>query len=188
MEKMDCLTPLHHNFHYNQSSNEVDHRFIIFVIVFLRAPVYYQYMMYSGSHSAMCRLVIGILFLASLALQVKVVYACQLMEGIPLESCCCEEMAVNDCLGEDDGSNEKITSEPCCNIIVTPNEDASLSKSNAAIPPDKGYLKTPYSFSFIPVANNLVPASVSDRHLVRRTDITGHNGTEIYLLTQRFRE
>lgn len=132
----------------------------------------------------------SVLLLASLILQVNLVYACQLMKGMPQEACRCEEMGVNHYTrGDDCGQREKVElEEPCCRVTVTPREDTSLAKSVTVVPPAKVYLKTFHPVFLIPVAELTVPVRKTGPFHGTNAVYAELSGSEIYLLTQRFRE
>lgn len=143
-----------------------------------------------GSNNLQRCLTTGILFLATLALQVEVVYACRMLAGMPQGSCCCEETTVNGCDRKVNGNKSEGSKpeQPCCRVTVAPGQKASLSMTAAAIPTEKTFLKTPPPFFLHPISNNVVAVPNSDRHPALNNDPAARRGAAVYLLTQRFRE
>jgi hypothetical protein len=130
----------------------------------------------------------GVVFLASLTLQVRVAYACQEMGGAIQEVCCCEEAAVNGCPMGDNCADEQVDSDPCCDLTVATKDDRALSAVDAAVPTDKVFAKT--SFSAFLHSDPWQLGSLQSRgpSSSASADADSRYGPPVYLLTQRFRE
>ena len=136
------------------------------------------------------RAVVALFLLTGLSSQFQVVFACDLMDRQPQPVCCCGEEMSDGCeMGGGCGLDEKHQlNSDCCEVSVDDLSDISLGGptstasqvvlQNAPQPPPLA-LRTAVSNPQFKFGGAFLPFySTTNRHLA---------GTEIYLVTQRFR-
>ena len=136
------------------------------------------------------KLITIVILFTSLLVQMRVIYACSLMDNAPQTSCCCDHQEDGTCLmGGDCNTDDGDPADNCCAVSVSVAKDLNLTNAGNAYPPDFSIFDTHYSpltFDTHPV--NYFSNKRSPRVSLDKTALGWYNGTDTYLITLRIRE
>jgi hypothetical protein len=134
-------------------------------------------------------LMTGILFLASLIVQVNLVYACQMMDQQLISSCCCDEMPSEnrDSTGESSSCILQYTTDDCCQVNVSVTTDEKISNSVSSFTGKHGAYLLQIQLLILPVSDLTLCELETNRYISTGSISPGNYGSDTYLITQRLR-
>ena len=135
------------------------------------------------------RIVVMFFILASLVLQVRLVYACELLDSLTAVTCCCSHDILHDDCSLDDRCPASHTSQqdPCCISVVTL-DTQFITEISGPAEYEKTWIVTSPPLTVIINSTNLELLQESKRHL--NTAYGSHliyPKLPIYLATERLR-
>ncbi len=136
------------------------------------------------------KLIAIVILFTSLLVQMRVVYACALMDNAPQTSCCCDHQEDGVCLmGGGCNTDKDGSADNCCAVSVAATKGLNLTNADNAYPPDTTIFNTLYSSLTLeshPV--NYFSSKRSPYVSLDKTIPDWQRGTDTYLITLRFRE
>jgi len=144
--------------------------------------------MKTGNNVIVRYVIAGVLFLAAMIVQVNLVYACQLTEELPHNTCCCDEPVSEECpAGGDADKTGHGLAKPCCLVDVVVKTTASLSNA-APVHTDNNSHNTFHPPFLIPPSDYTGTIQTIGLLVAVKAGPIGSYGSDTYLLTERIRE
>ena len=122
-------------------------------------------------------------------LQAHVVFACEMMDMVVLDECCCEEPAAHkDCVDSSSDATHQSSQDLCCERSVGLSLDEDARQDTPIVTPVE--VRSDVDPPQVTVASfDVIDPSqrVAAHGVFQRLPIAGQSGSDTYLITQRLR-